>query len=126
MAYELLIKENPSYLHFVINGKNTQQNVSHYLQDILQESIKRKCRKILIEEHLTGARLKEFPVFEVASQGSEQARGYFDAIAYVDMNAKGNLMKFAETVAMNRGLPVNVFATVEDAERWLNNYLIKE
>jgi hypothetical protein len=28
-------------------------------------------------------------------------------------------MKFAETVAVNRGLPVKVFSTVSDAEKWL-------
>lgn len=125
MAYNLSIKENPSYLHFIVNGKNTKQNVIHYLQDILKASITRKHRKILIEEHLTGPRLTEFPVFEIASEGSENARGYFDAIAYVDTNARGNLMKFAETVAVNRGLPVNVFYSVADAEKWLNKLAIE-
>ena len=28
-------------------------------------------------------------------------------------------MKFAETVANNRGVPINVFATVAEAEEWL-------
>jgi hypothetical protein len=28
-------------------------------------------------------------------------------------------MKFAETVAVNRGLPVTVFSSVNDAEKWL-------
>lgn len=30
-------------------------------------------------------------------------------------------MHFAETVAVNRSLPVAVFATVADAEKWLLN-----
>jgi hypothetical protein len=46
-------------------------------------------------------------------------RGCFEAIAYVDVNAEGDLMKFAETVAVNRSLPVRVFSTVGEAERWL-------
>jgi len=33
----------------------------------------------------------------------------------------GDLMKFAETVAVNRGLPVMVFSSVSDAEKWLLN-----
>jgi hypothetical protein len=41
------------------------------------------------------------------------------AIAYVDVNAEGNLMRFAQTVAVNRGLPIAVFPTVADAEKWL-------
>ncbi len=28
-------------------------------------------------------------------------------------------MKFAETVAVNRGLPVRLFSSVNDAEKWL-------
>jgi hypothetical protein len=55
----------------------------------------------------------------VASEGSERARGLLHAIAYVDANADGHLMKFAETVAVNRGLPIAVFATVSEAREWL-------
>jgi len=40
-------------------------------------------------------------------------------VAYVDVNAKGKLMQFAEDVAFNRGMPVKVFATVDAAEKWL-------
>jgi hypothetical protein len=58
-------------------------------------------------------------VFQIASEGSSRARGCFEAIAYVDVNAEGELMKFAETVAVNRGLPVTVFSSVSDAEKWL-------
>jgi hypothetical protein len=37
----------------------------------------------------------------------------------VDVNAGGDLMKFAETVANNRGIPMNLFKTVAEAEAWL-------
>jgi hypothetical protein len=43
----------------------------------------------------------------------------FNAIAYVDVNAAGDVMQFAETVAVNRAVPVTVFSTVADAEQWL-------
>jgi hypothetical protein len=49
------------------------------------------------------------------------AAGRFDAFAYVDVNAEGNLMKFAENVAYNRGARIAVFSTVADAELWLLN-----
>jgi hypothetical protein len=58
-------------------------------------------------------------VFDVASTESIPALGHFTAIAYVDVNAEGNLMKFAEVVATNRLLPVRVFSSVNDAEKWL-------
>lgn len=58
-------------------------------------------------------------VFPIVSEGSSRARGKLEAIAYVDVNAEGTLMQFAETVALNRALPVTVFSTIADAERWL-------
>jgi len=42
-----------------------------------------------------------------------------NAVAYVYVNAHGDLMQFAATVLDNRGLPMSVFATVAEAESWL-------
>ena len=126
MTYELTFIQKPSYIHVIVTGKNSKQNVAQYLTEVLHECTARKCRKVLIEERLEGPRLKTFPVFEIVKNGSEEARGYFDAIGYVDVNAEGGLMRFAETAAINRGLPVTVFTTVADAEMWLNNMNMEE
>jgi hypothetical protein len=76
---------------------------------------------VLVEERLEGPRLGTMEVFQIVSEGSRNAGGTYTAFAYVDVNAKGDLMQFAETVAVNRGVPVVVFATVADAEKWLLN-----
>jgi hypothetical protein len=39
-------------------------------------------------------------VFQIAAKSSSKASRTFQAVAYVDVNA-GELMKFAETVAVN-------------------------
>lgn len=44
---------------------------------------------------------------------------FIDGSCYVDVNAEGNLMQFAETVAVNRGIPVKIHPTVESAIAWL-------
>ena len=119
MTYELTIDQKPTYLHAIVTGRNSRENVARYLADILQECIARRCCKVLIEESLDGPRLGTLDVFKIASEGSSRALGVFQAIAYVDVNAEGNLMQFAETVAVNRALPVTVFSTVADAEKWL-------
>jgi len=119
MTYELTIDQKPTYLHAIVTGRNSRENVARYLADILQECIARRCCKVLIEERLDGPRLGTLDVFKIASEGSSRALGVFRAIAYVDVNAEGNLMQFAETVAVNRALPVTVFSTVADAEKWL-------
>jgi len=119
MAYQLKIIEKPTYLHAIVTGANTIENVMGYLQDLLRECEARQIFNVLIEENLTGRRLETWDVYQVASDSSAHARGIFKAVAYVDVNAGGDLMKFAETVANNRGVPLNVFATVAEAEQWL-------
>ncbi|MGO9614644.1 MAG: hypothetical protein ACLPX5_16645 [Dissulfurispiraceae bacterium] len=121
MTYKLMIDQKPTYLHAIITGRNSRENVSRYLEDILRECQARRCFRILIEEDLEGPRLGTLDVFKIASEGSSHARGVLEAIAYVDVNAEGDLMLFAETVAVNRALPVAVFSTVADAEKWMRH-----
>ena len=119
MSYKLTIHQKPAYLHAVVTGRNTRENVAEYLEEIRRECIARNCFRVLVEERLEGPRLDTLEVFQVVSEGSSKASGIYKAFAYVDVNAKGNLMQFAETVAVNRGVPVVVFSTVADAEKWL-------
>jgi len=119
MSYKLTILEKPTYLHAIVTGENTKENVARYLEEILRECKARNCFQILIEEHLEGPRLGTTDVFQIAAIGSDHAQGRFKVIAYVDANADGKLMKFAETVAVNRGVPVRIFPSVSDAEKWL-------
>ena len=119
MSYQLRFTQKPAYLHAVVTGGNSRENVTRYLEDIRRECETRGCSRLLIEERLEGPRRGTMDVFELAAAGRGRAVGVFKAIAYVDVNAEGDLMKFAETVAVNRFMPVKVFSTVGDAEKWL-------
>jgi len=119
MTYQLTITGKPTYLHAVVTGKNTLENVAGYLKELLRECEARQCFNVLIEERLEGRRLETWDVYQIASDNSALARGFFRSVAYVDVNAGGELMKFAETVANNRGVPMMLFATVAEAEAWL-------
>ena len=121
MSYTLTIVQKSAYIHAIVTGSNNLENVRHYLAEIGRECAARNCQRALIEERLEGPRLDTTSVFRAAADGSSAAHGQFRAIAYVDVYAEGDLMKFAETVALNRGLPVRVFATVPDAEKWLQD-----
>ena len=118
-SYKLTIVERPTYLHAIVTGPNDRATVMRYLGDVQRECVARGSSRVLIEERLEGPRLNTMAVFQIAAEGSVSARGTFDAIAYVDVNAEGHGMKVAETVAVNRGVPVKVFSSVVDAERWL-------
>jgi len=119
MNYKLTFAQKPGFLHVTVTGQNAKETVEAYLQEVLRTSAAQNCFRVLIEERLEGPRLGIVDVFEIASQGSSQAAGKLKAIAYVDVNAEGNLMKFAESVAVNRWLPVAVFPTIAAAENWL-------
>jgi hypothetical protein len=119
MTYKLTIDQKPTYLHVVVTGRNTRENVVRYIEEVMRECVARNCRKALIEERLEGTRLETMDVFTLVSQGSFRFRGMLKAMAYVDVNAEGDFMHFAEDVAVNRGFPVQVFSTVDDAEKWL-------
>lgn len=121
MTYKLTIHEKPTYLHVIVTGWNSKENVKQYLEEAIRECTNRGYFRVLIEERLDGPRLGTQDVFEIAAEASDKARGLLKAIAYVDINAEGDLMHFAETVAVNRALPVVVFSTVVGAEIWLLN-----
>jgi hypothetical protein len=119
MTYKLAIKQEPSYLHVTVTGVNSWENVQSYLAEIMRECMARRTYRVLIEERLEGPRLGTMDVYQIAAEGADRAKGLFEAIAYVDANARGDQMKFAETVAVNRGLPVTVFGSVDEARNWL-------
>ncbi len=117
--YHLTIERKSSYLHATVTGENSRENVARYLMEVLQACHAHDCFRVLMEERLEGPRLAIFDIFAVASEGSEQSGGVMEAVAYVDINAAGDLMEFAETVARNRGMPIRVFRSVAEAEQWL-------
>lgn len=119
MTYKVTIDERPTYLHAVVTGENNAQNVERYMEELIHECTARGVPRLLVEERLEGPRLGAFEVFSMVSKGSVRFQRTLEAMAYVDVNAEGDVMRFAEDVAVNRGFPVRVFSTVTAAERWL-------
>lgn len=121
MTYKLTISEQPAYLHVVVTGQNSRENVTRYMEEVIRQCTLRQCFYVLVEERLVGPRLGTLEVFEMIAAGAARFLGVLQAMAYVDVNAEGDTMQFAENVAVNRAFPVKVFATVAAAEKWLNS-----
>jgi len=119
MTYKVVFTRRATYIHVVVTGENTRDNVMNYLKEIKQECQSSGIYRILIEEHLEGPRLETLDVFRIAQNGSIENQWIIREIAYVDMNASGDLMQFAETAAVNRGLSIRVFNNIVEAEKWL-------
>jgi hypothetical protein len=120
VSYELTVEAKPGYLHIIVTGDNTRENVIRYMEEVVRECTLRQCFRVLVEERLEGPRLGTLDVFEMVATGSTRFLRTLKAMAYVDINARDQeMMHFAENVAVNRAFPVKVFPTVVAAERWL-------
>jgi len=121
MKLALNLRHESGFLHVQVQGKNTAENVAAYLAQVREACRERSCKAVLIEENLSGASLPLLQMFELASRGSENLRRLSLRIAYVDVNPEHDAerIRFAQTVASNRGVDVRVCATVEEARTWL-------
>ena len=121
MAFDIQYQDRSGYIHAVVTGTNTPQSVFDYMSAIREQCERTDCYRVLIEEKLDGPRFDEMEIFSVITEGSPDALGFFEALAYVDEQQDFEVIKFAETVAVNRGIPIAVFSTVADAENWIRH-----
>jgi hypothetical protein len=123
MLYSLTVERKPEYLHVKVTGDNTPQTVLKYLTEVHNACSTHKCSDVLIEENLEGPSLEISDIYAVISERSKNVHPVVDRIAYVDVNGDhdSSRMKFAETVAVNRGVNVRIFADVREAANWLTS-----
>jgi len=121
MSFQISIDRRPNYLYAKVTGVNSPQTVRGYFAEVRAACQRYDCPSVLIEEQLEGPRLSLLEVFQLVSEGSQSVWPAVHRIAYVDVNGPpiGSHMPFAETVAVNRGAQVRVFADVAAAEAWL-------
>lgn len=123
MGYTLKIEEKPGYVHFAVHGETDPQTVGNFLRDISVICRERKYSTILIEEDLKGQSISPTNVYEIISSEAKKLPPLLNCIAYVDANPEhqNELMHFAETVAVNRGVNIKVFFDTQDAINWLRS-----
>ena len=121
MPYVLNVESKSSYLYITVIGENSYDNVALYLSEVRDMCAKYECPNVLIAENLVGPSLNIGRIYDLVSTASTQTSPVVRKIAYVDINPEhiANAMKFAENVAVNRGVFVRVFSTIHAAEEWL-------
>ncbi|MBP1655025.1 MAG: hypothetical protein H6Q28_1581 [Bacteroidetes bacterium] len=119
--YALSTVRKEGYLHAVVTGRNSAENVRAYLADVHRACEESRCPRVLIEEHLEGPSLRVIDVFQIIREASQKAWPVIKKIAYVDTHPGhfAENMRFAETVASNLGVYVRVFDSVQKAEAWI-------
>jgi hypothetical protein len=122
MSYHINFILEEDHLHARVEGDNTPKDVANYMTEIQNRCSQYKCRKVLIEENLTGPTISTFDIFKIVDQASQNVPSTVQKIAYVDMNAQHDheAMHFAETVALNRGVNIKLFTNLQLAREWLD------
>ena len=117
--YRVTFVVRAQYLHAIATGPRTPENMLGVLREVHAACMEGGWTSVLLEVRLSGASLDNWEIFRVVSQRSaEGAR--LGRIAYVDVSsASGDKKRFAETVAMNRGVNVRLFPDVASAASWL-------
>jgi hypothetical protein len=119
MSYHLTIKELPAYLHATVTGTHTPENALRFLKEVREACVQRGYTAVLLEMNLAGPSLDSTSIFRVIAQRSTEAVG-LGKIAYVDASSRDpEKMKFAETVAINRGVNVRLFQDLAKAKEWM-------
>jgi len=119
MSYHLVIEEHPKYLHAAASGKNSAENVLRFLRESYEACMKHKASAVLLEMQFEGPALDTGSIYSVIAQRSETGK-QMRKIAYVARpDREIAKAKFAETVAINRGVNVRLFADVAAARKWL-------
>lgn len=124
MSHELSVKSRGAYLHITVTGDNTSEDVRQYLAEVHEACVNHNCAYVLIEENLQGRSLETLELFQVIAKAAQPSPAV-RCVAYIDLNPEHDAkrMKFAETVASNRGMMVKVFTDMAEAEKWLSRYV---
>lgn len=125
MPLSIRVLEKAGYLHLVVTGENSRESVAGWVAALRDECARRRYRAALVEEDLKGPSIGFADAYEIVCGNVDWARSGLEAIAYVDVNPEHDrdLLKFAETVAVNRAIRLKLFRSVGEAERWLGEVL---
>ncbi|HLX24980.1 MAG TPA: hypothetical protein VKR38_16650 [Usitatibacter sp.] len=119
MSYHFTIEEHPKYLHASASGNNTAENVLRFLRESYEACMSKQMTAILLEMKFEGPALDTGSIYSVIAQRSESGK-QLGKIAYVaHPEREVSKSKFAETVAIKRGVNVRLFADVPAAKKWL-------
>jgi hypothetical protein len=121
MPYILNVEQRNNYLYITVTGENSYDNVISYLSEVRDKCVQYKCPNVLIVENLAGPSLTTFSIYDIVSKVSKETTSVVRMVAYVDINPEHDAtrMTFAENAAVNRGVFVQVFSTVQAAEQWI-------
>ena len=118
-GYRLECTPGDGYLHFVVAGQPSKELMVKCVSDIRDACVEHGCYRVLLEGKFDSGSIHDLQMFQFIVERSPHALGFYQAFAYVDAALSQEAQLFAETAAVNRGIPVRVFAKAGDAVAWI-------
>ena len=120
ISYQLTIVELPNYVHAKALGERTPANALRFLEEAYAACLKAGRDALLLEMRFSGPSLSTMNIYNVLSERIPDGRT-LRKIAYVQAEFDNLAMPhFAENVAINRGVNVRLFQSVDSARQWLS------
>ena len=119
MPYRLVLEQHPGYLRATVTGEHNAANALRFLTEAIAACAESGEANLLLEFNLDGPSLDSTTIYSVTAKPAQWA-AKLRRIAYVDTSSRDPAkMRFAETVAQNRGVNVRLFRDLEAGQRWL-------
>lgn len=121
--YVMTLEENAGYLHAMATGDRTAANALRFLEEAYAACLRMGYGSLLVEVRFTGPSLSLGSVFAVISDRAMDGAA-LRRIAYVEpLLEDPEAARFAELVAVNRGVNVRLFPDLDAARAWLGEEL---
>lgn len=121
MSYELSFNEEPDFLSVNVTGTRTHKAAVALAWDVLSACKERTASKVLVDLQQMTGQLDRVDAYDLAAVEFPkiQKTGVLTKMAVVDLEDSMERLKFFETVAVNRGVNMKIFSSVEKAAAWL-------
>jgi hypothetical protein len=120
MTYQITVESRPTYLHATGSGPLSQENARRFLLEAYLAAVERNHDSLLLEMKFSG-HLGLPNIYSVITERSADG-ALLKRIAYVDGNLDlaPEAAEFAALTAVGRGVNVQLFQSLAEAEHWLS------
>ena len=115
LRYEVTVE--PGFIRVAVSRPVTAENIRQFCLEVPELARKSGVSKVLLDQRRIPSALNSMERFKYATEFAEYFRGL--QVACVQENPLRDPQHFGETVAVNRGVNLRVFSTLEEAYGWL-------
>ena len=117
--YNLTLKSRPAYLYAYVSGEKDSYEISaQYWQEIRDECERTGATRVLVEENIS-ENVTAGDEYRITTECIQVKFGGIK-IAFIDLCPdQGEINKFGELVAINRGVNIRLCSDLAEGEKWL-------